>query len=181
MFYKVLCVLVSFVILSSAQIFAYPKDTAKYLGDACTTSTGKKGICSKNCIHYRPRNLFLSRECEFDTFGPIICCPYSEKFEKALCNMGSTSGLTQPLDLQYNIVGGVEAEIGEFPFFTALGYRTIDNEAIFDCGGSLIASDIVLTAAHCVNNIGSREIIVRIGRVSLLNSRTFFFIKILIH
>lgn len=43
------------------------------------------------------------------------------------------------------IVGGTDAEFGRFPWFVALANQ--DNETI--CGGTLIAPDIVLTAAHC--------------------------------
>lgn len=41
-----------------------------------------------------------------------------------------------------NIVGGIDATIGEFPFF-------VHNDGTSLCGGSLIHPDIVLTAAHC--------------------------------
>ena len=43
------------------------------------------------------------------------------------------------------IVGGTDAETGRFPWFVAL--VNSDNETI--CGGTMIAPDVVLTAAHC--------------------------------
>jgi secreted trypsin-like serine protease len=43
------------------------------------------------------------------------------------------------------IIGGVEAEPGEFPFVAAL-YE--DDE--FSCGGSIIDERHIITAAHCV-------------------------------
>ena len=42
------------------------------------------------------------------------------------------------------IIGGTTAKEGSFPFFVR-----IDNNVQNICGGSLIAPDIVLTAAHC--------------------------------
>lgn len=46
------------------------------------------------------------------------------------------------------IVGGYQAPAGRFPYYVAL-YDAFDE---LQCGGTLIAPDIVLTAAHCVQS-----------------------------
>jgi len=51
------------------------------------------------------------------------------------------------------IVNGDDANVGDFPFIVRL---SIDNAYL--CGGTLIAPDLVLTAAHCVYNSGSAEV-----------------------
>lgn len=50
------------------------------------------------------------------------------------------------------IVGGVKAEIDNFPWQTLLFY-----ENKFLCGGSLISNRYILTAAHCVHGFSVHE------------------------
>uniref|UniRef100_A0A1B0DDB0 Uncharacterized protein n=1 Tax=Phlebotomus papatasi TaxID=29031 RepID=A0A1B0DDB0_PHLPP len=72
--------------------------------------------------------------------------------------------------LTYHILGGVETSLGEFPHMAALGYPSEEvgsDDFQWNCGGSLIAENYVLTAAHCVANPASRPTIVRLGKVTL--------------
>ena len=43
------------------------------------------------------------------------------------------------------IIGGVDTRRGRFPYYVGL----FDKRMTLICGGSLIASDVVITAAHC--------------------------------
>jgi secreted trypsin-like serine protease len=71
------------------------------------------------------------------------------------------------------IIGGEPADLGEYPFMVALlleerGGTDFDKQY---CGGSLIASRWVLTAAHCVEFLESPDqIAVAVNRTHLSNS-----------
>lgn len=47
------------------------------------------------------------------------------------------------------VVGGVNAQLGSYPWLAALGYRSTIIRYL--CGGTLITQKHVLTAAHCRN------------------------------
>ena len=66
--------------------------------------------------------------------------------------MVSSSGATtasQNRGLASRIIGGWEANRKRFPYYTYLKLETAYGQAWW-CGGSLIARDVVLTAAHCL-------------------------------
>lgn len=163
-----------------------------YEGSACKLENGKTGVCKK--IHDCPsrlkeviagkRNSESSGRCSFQGDIEIVCCHLNitEKIglrpAEIACRQYEENEIDKGRnDIVFHIYGGTAAESGEFPYMVALGYenRNKDDDADnntepikYECGGTLISSQHVLTAAHCVNNVDKKvPIEVRIGSEDL--------------
>ncbi|KAL7042789.1 hypothetical protein ACKWTF_001279 [Chironomus riparius] len=97
-----------------------------------------------------------------ETTYPEFLNLHNPRFDEMLCKNVKTE-----LKFVQNIVGGSMVEVAEFPYQVILGYLK-DNKIEFNCGGSLIANNLVLTAAHCVNKLQPE--VVRLGRTSLVDN-----------
>ena len=136
---------------------------------------GSKGFCSvdRKCPYVidllkRKKTSDIVR-CGFSKQGTILCCksldtaPIPVVLKPSVCE-GVKPAV--PFRLDDHIVNGEDAEVGEFPHMAAIGYETDSSSYEFNCGGTLIADNYVLTAAHCVNRRDTQPAIVRLGRVS---------------
>ncbi|XP_046972203.1 venom serine protease Bi-VSP-like [Vanessa cardui] len=66
------------------------------------------------------------------------------------------------------VVGGIDAKLGDFPWMALLGYKDRRGSSTrWLCGGSLISSHHVLTAAHCIHNHEEDLYVVRLGELDL--------------
>jgi trypsin len=69
------------------------------------------------------------------------------------------NSIPKRINRNQRIVGGTTAPDGAYPWFVALE----DSTGFQFCGGTLIAVNKVLTAAHCTNVVASNELRIRVG------------------
>src|SRR4029079_12541878 len=72
------------------------------------------------------------------------------------------------------VVHGIDVADGQYPFMAAIGYADPSGAFLWDnffCGGSLVAPDLVLTAAHCVLGTTPAELAVVVGRTVMTSDQ----------
>ncbi|XP_024942568.1 serine protease snake [Cephus cinctus] len=65
------------------------------------------------------------------------------------------------------IIGGVKAKSMEFPHTAVIGFGTNDRDVSWQCGGTIISENYILTAAHCMESRDKGP--ARLVRVGLIN------------
>lgn len=127
------------------------------LNDPCSTPCNTKGKCvlAKDCAYalkilrktpatYKDTLYLEQSRCGLLTGPrpfPLICCPFLLNPE--------TCGTPQ---LSNRIFGGIPTKLEEHPWAALIVYDT-GKRIVPKCGGSLLNSRYVLTAAHCIKNI----------------------------
>ncbi|KAG4079790.1 hypothetical protein HA402_014921 [Bradysia odoriphaga] len=87
----------------------------------------------------------------------------AEHYEYLMKNVGtgSTCGqrLSRPVPL---IANGFKSIEGDWPWHSSISHLNVDLEIEYKCGGTIITSTAILTAAHCLHEDGRRIIADRI-------------------
>ncbi|WP_168801532.1 serine protease [Glycomyces buryatensis] len=90
----------------------------------------------------------------------------------AFADNASTDGdVAVQSDAGAMIVGGSPAAEGQFPWQVALADAS--DPSYNYCGGSLIAEDVVLTAAHCTEGSAAADVVIRHGSVDITSTETY--------
>ena len=113
------------------------KGLNKIKSQYCNTRPRKVNCCPENQIKTEESTSVLSPCSKIESDLKSGCwIPNASKGE---CGLRLTDE---------RVVGGEVARLGEFPYVALLGYL-IDNEIFYLCGGSILNSKYILTAAHC--------------------------------
>ena len=80
----------------------------------------------------------------------LLCCIFSA----ALCSpLQPSCGKSKSQFSETRIIGGREAKEGEFPWQVSIGRISVTSGIITHfCGGTILSSNTILTAAHCLDN-----------------------------
>ncbi|XP_023035635.1 phenoloxidase-activating factor 2 isoform X2 [Drosophila willistoni] len=147
-----------------------PKLSPKYQSCGNQRECVPRWLCANDTINSSGENIIDIR---IDTGSPCkyleLCCdlPNKQKNSDVPLTPSETPngcGYQNPNGVGFKITGAVnqEAEFGEFPWMVAI-LREENKLNLYECGGALIAPDIILTAAHCVHNKDANTLIVRAG------------------
>lgn len=148
-------------------------DILEVAGSCILKATNQKGTCMtrNKCVSIK----YMSPEyqvCGRDCCSDFICCPDPDMTslttsERACADYRNTVYEGKRVITEFDPVsdkqrqcvavspsGGVLANPKEFPHFAVLGFEAIDKTVQWNCGGSLISDQYIITAGHCLNANG---------------------------
>ncbi|XP_077284901.1 serine protease snk-like [Arctopsyche grandis] len=175
--------------------------TESISGESCTASyNSSPGICKINGECKAVLDLLKCKNikptiCGFEANEPIVCCPF-QKVDLRDCNSAKPVLNSEKPSLKkcreykkceiefdimhrkgnnnlHAVVGGTETFRGEFPHMAVIGWMlATGNGYLWNCGGSLVSENYVVTAAHCTRTLDENvstpiPVIVRLGEHNL--------------
>ncbi|CAK9796752.1 Phenoloxidase-activating factor 2 (Fragment) [Anthophora plagiata] len=107
--------------------------------------------------------------------GPgFVCCSRKQPIRKprpGQCGTRYTQGINGRIKTPSYVDG--DAEFGEYPWQVAI-LKKDPTESVYVCGGTLISSRHILTAAHCVKTYAPRDLRVRLGEWDVNHDVEFY-------
>nr|XP_012139456.1 PREDICTED: uncharacterized protein LOC100876014 isoform X2 [Megachile rotundata] len=107
--------------------------------------------------------------------GPgYVCCPRRQPIRKpqpGQCGVRYTQGINGRIKTPSYVDG--DAEFGEYPWQVAI-LKKDPTESVYVCGGTLISSRHILTAAHCVKTYAPHDLRVRLGEWDVNHDVEFY-------
>ncbi|KAG8236448.1 hypothetical protein J437_LFUL016744 [Ladona fulva] len=183
-----------YTILVAALLFLDDAVSGLESGETCTTPDRVRGTCIgvKQCppfvealktkpIPQATLDFLRRSQCGFQNRDPLVCCPPSSTptstpppVDEVAEDVSQHRNLNLlPLGLcgpiaDNRIFGGNRTKLNEMPWMALVAY-SVRSGSPFRCGGTVINSNYVLTAAHCVKFLPSnlRPVSVRLGEHNL--------------
>ncbi|XP_075978588.1 trypsin-7-like [Anticarsia gemmatalis] len=96
---------------------------------------------------------------------------------KCVIIVGAAASLASPVEKETfvtqtsleedSIYGGNNVSIKDFPYQVSIYIGKGDQDDHFNCGGSIISNNYILTAAHCLEDMQVSQVVVRAGSADL--------------
>lgn len=123
-------------------------------------------IYTKPIVTFRESSFLTSSRCGMAGRVPLVCCVSPDSVQATIAVTAASCGI----DYSDRIVGGNETDLDEFPWTALIRYRRSNGDLTFNCGGSIINSRYIITAAHCFNpRTGYQVAGVRLGEHTISN------------
>lgn len=126
-------------------------------------------ICGSNCC----KDFICCPDPDYEklTISEQACAklrnsPYS-RIQNVILNYNNTQKCNNTIRSNTELVAS-----NEFPHMAILGYETINKTTVWQCGGTLISDQFILTAATCLNSEYGQVKFVRLGSMDIKNNET---------
>ncbi|KYM86047.1 Serine proteinase stubble [Atta colombica] len=102
-----------------------------------------------------------------------VCCPRSQIIgvKHGQCGVRNAQGINGRIKTPIYVDG--ESEFGEYPWHVAI-LKKITTESVYVCGGTLISSRHIITAAHCIKSHVPRDLRARLGEWDVNHDVEFY-------
>ncbi|XP_050712125.1 serine protease snake-like isoform X2 [Eriocheir sinensis] len=154
------------------------KEGVGAVGEACSMGSGVRGRCQEVGACLKEGGVVVMGEqvqlCSPTPSDIIVCCRKPHLVAENLCAAWAQhwrSPAGHCIDKTNLIVGGVNADPGEYPHVALLGVRRGNLPIVWLCGGTLLTPYYVLTAAHCLKE-DNVEYWVRLGEYNRNHDRS---------